>query len=278
MATRMERYYKKESNGSRSKKNKNLYNTIYSYGSYSNIEGVADAPKSNEVDITQVKKMLDNREKYQKQRRYRNLTRTDIDYERPKPRPKYVEDTERDYDIRDVLNKAREEKKPDDKERVLRNTNYDILKDLNLDGERKRMLDEEDSEELQDMLQTITDTSLASKNDDDLASDLFSDLKGDDTKVGEIKNINELIDDNEKTRVMDNTFFTSSIKLSKSDFEGGKRKVSVFKVIVVLILVIAIIFASAILIMKRISFKSGNNWQQDKGEYCKIYKWAFEEL
>lgn len=114
------------------------------------------------------------------------------------------------------------------------------------------MLDEEDSEELQDMLQTITDTSLASKNDDDLASDLFSDLKGDDTKVGEIKNINELIDDNEKTRVMDNTFFTSSIKLSKSDFEGGKRKVSVFKVIVVLILVIAIIFASAILIMKRI--------------------------
>ena len=252
MATRMERYYKNESNGSRSKKNKNLYNTIYSYGSYSNIEGVADAPKSNEVDITQVKKMLDNREKYQKQRRYRNLTRTDIDYERPKPRPKYVEDTERDYDIRDVLNKAREEKKPDDKERVLRNTNYDILKDLNLDGERKRMLDEEDSEELQDMLQTITDTSLASKNDDDLASDLFSDLKGDDTKVGEIKNINELIDDNEKTRAMDNTFFTSSIKLSKSDFEGGKRKVSVFKVIVVLILVIAIIFASAILIMKRI--------------------------
>ena len=60
MATRMDRYYQKESSGSRSKKNKNLYNTIYSYGSYSNIEGVADAPKSNEVDITEVKSMLDN--------------------------------------------------------------------------------------------------------------------------------------------------------------------------------------------------------------------------
>lgn len=252
MATRMERYYKKESNGSRSKKNKNLYNTIYSYGSYSNIEGVADAPKSNEVDITEVKRMLDNREKYQKQRRYRNLTNKDIDYERPKPRPRYVEDTERDYDIRDVLSKAREEKEPDDKERVLRNTNFDILKDLHLDGERKKMLDDETSEDLQDMLKTITDTSLANKNDDDLAADLFSDLKGDDTKVGEIKNINELIDENEKSRVMDDTFFTSSIKLNKFDFEGGKRKVSVFKVLVVMVLVIAIIFAAAILIMKRI--------------------------
>lgn len=252
MATRMERYYKKESNGSRSKKNKNLYNTIYSYGSYSNIEGVADAPKSNEVDITEVKKMLDNREKYQQQRRYRNLTRKDLDYERPKPRPRYVEDTERDYDIRDVLNKAREEKEPDDKERVLRNTNYDILKDLHLDGERRKMLDDETSNDLQDMLKTITDTSLANKNDDDLASDLFSDLKGNDTKVSEIKNINELIDENEKSRVMDNTFFTSSIKLNKSDFEGSKRKISVFKVLVVLVLIIAIIFASVILIMKRI--------------------------
>ena len=126
MATRMERYYKKESNGSRSKKNKNLYNTIYSYGSYSNIEGVADAPKSNEVDITQVKKMLDNREKYQKQRRYRNLTRTDIDYERPKPRPKYVEDTERDYDIRDVLNKAKSERT--DRDSKYSKTNYNLIK------------------------------------------------------------------------------------------------------------------------------------------------------
>ena len=252
MATRMDRYYQKESSGSRSKKNKNLYNTIYSYGSYSNIEGVADAPKSNEVDITEVKRMLDNREKYQKQRRYRNLTNKDIDYERPKPRPRYVEDTERDYDIRDVLSKAREEKEPDDKERVLRNTNFDILKDLHLDGERKKMLDDETSEDLQDMLKTITDTSLANKNDDDLAADLFSDLKGDDTKVGEIKNINELIDENEKSRVMDDTFFTSSIKLNKFDFEGSKRKVSVFNVLVVMVLVIAIIFAAAILIMKRI--------------------------
>ena len=110
------------------------------------------------------------------------MTNKDIDYERPKPRPRYVEDTERDYDIRDVLSKAREEKEPDDKERVLRNTNFDILKDLHLDGERKKMLDDETSEDLQDMLKTITDTSLANKNDDDLAADLFSDLKGDDTK------------------------------------------------------------------------------------------------
>ena len=61
-------------------------------------------------------------------------------------------------------------------------------------------------------------------------------------------------------------FFTSSIKLNKFDFEGSKRKVSVFKVLVVMVLVIAIIFAAAILIMKRIRFNKHNNRNYDKND------------
>ena len=47
MAARMDRYKKNESNGSRSSRNKNLYNTMYSFDRYSNIEGVASLDDAN---------------------------------------------------------------------------------------------------------------------------------------------------------------------------------------------------------------------------------------
>ena len=55
----MERYYKKETQGnSRTKRNTRLYNSIYSYGKYSNIEGIASIDNTNEIDITKVKRCL----------------------------------------------------------------------------------------------------------------------------------------------------------------------------------------------------------------------------
>ena len=108
----MERYYKKETQGkSRTKRNTRLYNSIYSYGKYSNIEGIASIDNTNEIDITKVKEMLDNREKYQAERRYRRLTNEDKPVqELPKVQKRYKEDEERTYDIMDVLTKAREKK------------------------------------------------------------------------------------------------------------------------------------------------------------------------
>ena len=70
MSTRMDKYYGRQSNStnakSRSKRNKDLYSEIYTYGKYSNIEGIASIDNANEVDITKVKEMLKNRENYQK--------------------------------------------------------------------------------------------------------------------------------------------------------------------------------------------------------------------
>ena len=66
----MERYYQTEKEGNtRTKRNTKLYNSIYSYGKYSNIEGIASIDNTNEIDITKVKKMLETREKYQAERR-----------------------------------------------------------------------------------------------------------------------------------------------------------------------------------------------------------------
>ena len=259
----MERYYKKETQGnSRTKRNTRLYNSIYSYGKYSNIEGIASIDNTNQIDITKVKKMLETREKYQAERKYRRLTNEEnVVQELPKVRLRYKEE-DRTYDIMDVLTKAREKKEPDDKERVLSKTSYDVLK--NLDLKRKNSVEDYDNEDdLKDMIQTISNTSMLNKLDDaDLAADMFSDLKGhnEDTQVGNLNNIKELIEENKnnekkKEQTMDNSFFTSNLKLKKKDFvEYGEeeKKGSVFKTIFVTILILGIIAVVGILVVQKL--------------------------
>lgn len=251
----MERYYKKNaSNSSRTNRNKTLYNSIYSYGKYSNIEGIASIDNTNEIDITKIKEMLDNREKYQAERKYRRLTNNEEINKIPEVKKRYKEEN-RNYDIMDVLSKAKESKTPDDKERVLSKTSYDVLKKLNL----KTNIDQEyEKEELKDMIQTISNTSMLNKmNDIDLASDMFSDLKAnnDDTKVSDIKDIKELINETKKKeQTMDNSFFTSNIKLKKADFVGYKdNKSSVFKTILITIIILGIITVIGILVAKKLN-------------------------
>ncbi len=268
MATRMEKYYQqpRKQTASRSKRNKDLYSQIYTYGKYSNIEGIAEIDNANEVDITKVKEMLKNRENYQKERQYRRLTG---DYEEPaktvpKVSPRFAELEEKNYDIRDVLKEAKEHKEPDDKERVLRNTQYNILKNIDLKKEIRKEDYYEEENDLKDLIETITNTSMLNKiGDDDLAADLLSDLKADDTKVGELNNVKDLIqkdiensqgnkkeDSNEP--IYDRSFFTSSLKLNKSDFVDGeeKPKTSIFNVLIITILIVVMIVSGAILIVK----------------------------
>ena len=257
----MERYYKKETQGnSRTKRNTRLYNSIYSYGKYSNIEGIASIDNTNEIDITKVKKMLDNREKYQAERRYRRLTNDDKQVQDlPVMHSKYKEDNDRTYDIMDVLTKAKEKKEPDDKERVLSKTSYDVLKSLDL----KRNVNRRDlyDDGLDSMVQTISNTSALNKLDDaSLAADMFSDLQGhnENTQVGKIGDIKELIKTQQydkKEQTMDNSFFTSDLKLKKKDFIGygeEEKKGSVFKTVFVTILILGIIAVIGILVVQRL--------------------------
>ena len=266
MSSRMERYYKTENKGkTRTKRNTKLYNSIYSYGKYSNIEGIASIDNTNEIDITKVKKMLETREKYQAERRYRRLTNENKELASlPKVSKRYKEDEDRTYDIMDVLSKARENKEPDDKERVLSKTSYDVLKNI----EVKRNVNKKDyDDDIDDMIQTITNTGMLNKMDDaDLAADMFSDLKAkdDDTKVGNLNNLKQLIDENKKDsflenkkeQTMDNSFFTSNLKLKKKDFvnydEDEIKKGSVFKTIFVTILILGIIAVIGILVVQKL--------------------------
>ena len=112
MASRMDRYRNGESGtSSRSSRNKNLYNTMYSFDRYSNIEGVASMDNANKVDISKVKELLESREKYQRERQYRRLS-SEVDNDLSISRKRYEEDSDRSYDVNDVLKNAKENKEP----------------------------------------------------------------------------------------------------------------------------------------------------------------------
>ncbi len=271
MATRMQKYYKNArvntDSNSRSARNKELYGEIYTNGKYSNIEGIATIDNANEVDLTKVKEMLNNRENYQKERQYRRITGEYKNPERVRPTitRSFTDMEEQNYDIRDILKEAKEHKEPDNKERVLKNTQYNILKNIDLKEElRKEDYYEENEEDLKEMIETITNTSMLNKlGDAELAEDLLSDLHDDDTKIGEIKDVKSLIEADQKYQeevktkdpnetTYDHSFFTSSLKLSKSDFigEDGQGRFSVLSIIIIIVLVIIIVVSGAILIMR----------------------------
>ena len=216
MSSRMERYYNSDSvRKKRSQKNQDLYRTIYEEGQYTNIEGIASIEKNNEIDITKVQKMLKNREEYKRQKEYRTVVHRE---ERPKKEEIdnefLLDDNEKNYDIRDVLNKVKEEK-PEEDDRYLRlnNDNYDLLKELKSKKENVKNQDEE----LKEMIDTITNTSLLNKmGDQELSYGLLDDLEDDDTDT-------DIVEPTEEQ--MDNSFFTASMKIKKEDFADEYEKV-----------------------------------------------------
>ena len=234
MASRMERYYKPESKTKRrTVVNQELYRKIYDTSEYSNIEGIATIEKANEIDITKIKNMLKNREEYQKQKDLRTL----IHREEPKIQHIETEDTFEDenriYDISDMLQKAKEEKGPEEKYRSLGDTNYNILKALKVKSETEVSSEDE-------IEKTMTNASmLKGLNDNDLSLDLLGDLKSNTTTIASNNAIQQLLEqakeeelkrkEQDKKVELDNSFFTSSLSFGKDDFEdinkNSQRKI-----------------------------------------------------
>lgn len=221
MASRMDRYNQSKENAlKRSEMHAELYHKIYDVPEYSNIEAIATMEKTNEIDITKLKKTLENREDYQRGKDYRNLVE-----KRPEPKvePSLLEES-KTYDIRDILTKAKKEQPVLTKTRSLENTSYNVLKNLNISSV------EEEKEELEDLIQTITNTSLLNKiNDKDLSLDLLDDLKSDGhTTVSSKTAIQDLLSQARQDELkkkaeehseIDKSFYTSTFGFSDDDFE-----------------------------------------------------------
>ena len=217
MPSRMERYYKTDLPKQRSSLNKHLYDSIYEKGSYSNIEGIATIDKPNEIDLEQIRKLIKSDDEKKERRRF------DDSFKRPEHKISIEKEYDSSaYDIRDVLNKAKNEREnEEDKNYNLRNTQYDILKNLNLEQP-------DEKEELKQLFNTITSNSKLNKmGDKELSLDMFEELKSNGTNIDESVSIKKVLeqkkdyvakDENE----LDKSFFTSSFDFSKDDFEEMK--------------------------------------------------------
>ena len=262
MASRMERYYQLNTETPRrSKRNQALYEKIYeTSGEYSNIEGIAKIEKTNEIDINKIKEMLRQREERKKGRvvNQENVKKTT-------PEPPKVEKiepaVEKNYDIRDILVKAKSQKEETESDRYhsLKNTQYNILKGINLKDElNRRDYMDQDEDELKELIHTITNASFLNKMaDEDLSLDLLSDLKSVDNTQINSEAIQAILkeekeeqrkQDFDDTRDLDKSFYTSSLNFSDEDFdELGEIKKKITKrrailkgigMVVILILVV----------------------------------------
>lgn len=227
MSSRMEKYYKTNSNiKRRSIKNEELYRTIYDVGEYSNIEGIANIEKKNEIDLTQIRELLKSVES--------NSRETSRQVATPKTETKDVsvavmDEEHKSYDIKDVLNKAKDERTEKTSEyHQLSNTQFNILKKIKID----EPLSEEEDQGLKELIHTITNTSMLNKLEDrELSLNLLSSLKdSENTITNEKSYIDNLINDEEKkpeevkSKIdeIDKSFFTSSLGFCDEDFEDLK--------------------------------------------------------
>ncbi len=235
-----------------------------------NIESNAKVIGENDsqIDINKIKEILEKN--YQEPPKKRSMK-----FEVSEEEPLELEKT-REYDINAILEQAREEKEVDyQKERLkkIRDTQFDILKSLELEAKEKAENNERKTkDELLELINTINLNEYQNKNNkemplededvDDLDPlDILSDLKGDDNtvvvgakefteemKVLETKDFDtsniDLEDDSLET-TMDHSFYTNSMTFDKkdfSDFEDLKDGASnVFLKILIIIVFLAIV-------------------------------------
>lgn len=231
METRIDKYNESRSM-SRVAKNSDLYKEINdsaldNFSVRSNATVIGNQEK--EIDVEQIKKILDKR--YNSAPRRRSIR---IEPQEEVSRVS-VDDT-KEYDLTKVLEKAKDEKVETYEEiraKKLRNTQYDILNNLNLDGKEDTEEKKIDPEEnLMNLINTITINEAKKKEsvkEDIDPLDILTDLKGEDntqvydsiTSVTTITEVKEK-ENKDKEEVIDNSFYTDNL-FKKKDFEDDSN-------------------------------------------------------
>lgn len=235
MKTRVEKYFDDGDNAPRrTQKNNELYeeikhSDISGFNSFSNAKVIGD--QNSQIDVDKIKEILEKN--YQEPPKRRVLTIEDDESTETE-----LEAT-KEYDINAILDKARLEKEIDyENERLkkIRDTQYDILKSLEVDKENTtKSSTEKTKEELMELINTININeqmtkeikSEETKGLDPL--DLLSDLKGDENTIvagakeldEERKKIEESENNKQKESEIDKSFYTNSMSFNKKDFDDS---------------------------------------------------------
>ena len=243
MSSRMDRYY--ENHGEETKrtnKNSTLYKDLYSNRDYDNVENL-NLNVGKEININDVKDMLEKRDKYRDVKDYRIVKPEEPVMRRVRY---YEEDEPNSHDINEMIGQAKVDRPAEEKRRSLEETQVLTLEELisKKSYAKKKKLDKA---EMEDLVNTIYDTQMLSED-----GGLFDDLKstGKTVMAPSIKQVlEEAKEEMKDAEDMDNSFFTSSLGLKKSDFEDsedeldeGEDKTLKFIIILAIIFVIVVLF------------------------------------
>ena len=278
MRTRLDKYMNDTDDApKRTRKNNELYEEIkhseisnFNIGSNAKVIG----ENKNQIDIDKLKDILEKN--YQEQPKRRS-----VKFELPEEEEVELEKT-REYDINAILEKARAEKEVDyEEERLkkIRDTQYDILKNLEVDSETEaKAANEKTKEELLDLINTITlnekqkraideeipEEEMDKDDDEDTGEldplDILSDLRGDEnTVVAGAKEFTEQIEEEEEAlskkekaekeikealdEDVDDSFYTNSMSFSKKDFDSFDDDESGVGSVIVKILIVIVFIA-----------------------------------
>ncbi len=245
-------------------KNRNLYDEMKNtdldnFDISSNAKVIGD--NNSQIDIDKIKEILE--------KNYQDPQRRSLKMDIPDDE-EYVMEKTREYDINSILEAARQEKEVDYEEERLkkvRDTQYDILKNLELEASEKETT-KKNKEELLELINTINLNEVQNKAKEKMEEEteelnplnILSDLKGDENTVvagakefnDEMASLEEEKTKKEKEEIskaidedVDDSFYTNSMSFSKKDFadfddidEGGS---SIFVKIIIIFLVLAII-------------------------------------
>ncbi len=264
METRIKKY-NESSSMSRVAKNTDLYKQINdseldNFNVHSNATIIGN--QDREINLEQIKKILD--------KRYNNAPqRKSIRIEPQEQVTRLDNEDTKEYDLTKVLEKAKDEKVEtyeENRAKKLRNTQFNILNNLNIDDEKKEENEEKKynpEENLMNLINTITINEAKKreeKKDDVDPLDILTDLKGDDdtqvyesvkTSVTSITEIKEKEDNNNKEtkkEELDNSFYSTDM-FKKKDFEDDDNedfldndKVSIgIKILIALVIIVFLV-------------------------------------
>lgn len=210
MNTRMDKYKDNESVPSRSSKNKELYRQIYN--AYDEFENLVVPSNSREISASELAKEITSRDEYKKKKELDSISSVN----NTAIRKEMIEEKEKHenqiYDIKELMkNAVNNNKKEEEKEE----TREDYLKKLKIDGNKTNL------EQVKEMYEDISNNDDSMETESlfktaNLSLDILSDLKGDN----EDTMIVSPIKDEENPLKDEDTFYSSTYKFSKRDFEN----------------------------------------------------------
>ncbi|HHT38062.1 MAG TPA: hypothetical protein GXZ95_01450 [Mollicutes bacterium] len=255
MKTRMERYKVNQERTCRTQKNEALYEKIYEKALPSSDVALLD--NESEIDISKIKDLVQQREGYKRIKEFESvLLKPNLEENDEEKNDIYEDIDDKIYDINAILEEARSKREPTEREkyRNLRNTQYNILTNLNLNEEYEEEMDPDFFTKDKTMRELITSLNEKTENifertrsNTKMNVDLFEDLKGKDDTV-----LTEPVKAEEVSSNKANTFYTSSLSFTKEDFEDfqdlqttvnkNNRLIKVLISILVIVLIAIVLF------------------------------------